>query len=87
MMEQYEKDKEIERLNKVVSRLEELLSVSETQYTSVEQIVEHLQKQLKEANEVIKWYDGLENMLIGWELCTGQPKGTANKYLEKWDIK
>lgn len=54
MMEQYEKDKEIERLNKVVSRLEELLSVSETQYTSVEQIVEHLQKQLDIATKALK---------------------------------
>ena len=46
-----------------------------------------LQEQLKEANVVIKWYDGLEKMLIGWELCTGQKKGTAEKYLKKWGVK
>lgn len=49
--------------------------------------LERLQEQLNEANEVIKWYDGLENILIGWEICTGQPKGTAKKYLEKWGVK
>ena len=49
--------------------------------------VERLQEQLKEANVVIKWYDGLEKMLIGWELCTGQKKGTAEKYLKKWGVK
>ena len=49
--------------------------------------IERLQEQLKEANDVIKWYDGLENILIGWEMCTGQPKGTAKKYLKKWGVK
>ena len=49
--------------------------------------IKRLQKQLNEANVVIKWYDGLEKMLIGWELCTGQKKGTAEKYLEKWGVK
>ena len=43
--------------------------------------------QLNEANEVIKWYDGLENILIDWKMLTGQPKGTANKYLERWGVK
>lgn len=49
--------------------------------------IKSLQEQLAEANEVLKWYDCLENILIGWELCTGQPRGTANKYLEKWGVK
>lgn len=70
MMEQYEKDKEIERLNKVVSRLEELLSVSETQYTSVEQIVEHLQKQLDIATKALKEYSWGNNWLDAG--CRGQ---------------
>lgn len=43
--------------------------------------------QLEEANKVIKWYDGLENILISWEMITGQPKGTAKDYLEKWGVK
>lgn len=84
MMEQYEKDKEIERLNKDVSRLEELLSVSETQYASVEQIVERLQEQLKEANEVIKKYsDGSIYLFPTWYNGSFE----ANKYLEKWGVK
>lgn len=49
--------------------------------------IARLQEQLNEANEVIKWYDGLENILIDWKMLTGQPKGTANKYLEKWGVK
>ena len=43
--------------------------------------------QLEEANEVIKWYDGLENILIPWEMITGQPNGTAKKYLERYGVK
>lgn len=49
--------------------------------------IARLQEQLNGANKVIKWYDGLENILIDWKMLTGQPKGTANKYLEKWGVK
>ena len=46
-----------------------------------------LKKRLADAEEVIKWYNGLEDILIGWEICTGQQKGTAKKYLDKWGVK
>lgn len=79
MTEQYEKDKEIEILNKDVSRLEELLSVSETQYASVEQKVARLQEQLNEANRVIQGYI---RSLGGLEMYC-----PAEIYVRKWGVK
>lgn len=81
MMEQYEKDKEIERLNKVVSRLEELLSVSEKQYASVEQIVARLQEQLNEANKVLLPMKYTPSYSIGINLYD------VHRYLDKWGVK
>ena len=72
-----------EHINELIEQVKEL----KEEIARRGRLINELKTQRKEANEVIKWYDGLENMLIGWELCTGQPKGTANKYLEKWGIK
>lgn len=97
MMEQYEKDKEIERLNKDVSRLEELLSVSETQYASVEQIVERLQEQLKEANGLLLDFCSEDECQFdhnGYcqehDSCEGGYKciqKDLKQYLKKWGVK
>lgn len=40
-----------------------------------------LKKQLAIAVEALSWYDGLEKILIGWEIATGQERGTAEKAL------
>ena len=40
-----------------------------------------VRKQLAIAVEALNWYDGLEKMLIGWEITTGQERGTAEKAL------
>jgi len=81
--ESYEKDREIERLNKNIERLEELLSVSETQYASVEQIVAHLQdenkklkEQIDEANEVIIYANNVADSY-----------DKTDSYLKKWGLK
>lgn len=42
-----------------------------------------LKKQLAIAVEALNWYDGLEKTLIGWEIVTGQERGTAEKALCK----
>lgn len=44
---------------------------------------EKLEKQLKIAVETLSWYNGLECMLIDWELATGQKKGAAKQALEQ----
>jgi len=44
---------------------------------------ERLEKQLKIAVEALSWYAGLEDFLIGWELLTGQKKGTAEQALKQ----
>lgn len=45
--------------------------------------IERLEKQLDIAVEALSWYDGLEDFLIGWELATGQKKGTAKQALQE----
>lgn len=40
-----------------------------------------LKKQLAIAVRALNWYDRLEKMLIGWEIATGQERGTAEKAL------
>lgn len=42
-----------------------------------------VKQQLAIAVEALKWYDGLEKMLIGWEIATGQERGTAEKALHQ----
>lgn len=45
--------------------------------------IERLEKQLKIAVDALSWYDGLEDILISWELLTGQKKGMAKQALDK----
>lgn len=45
--------------------------------------LERTKKQLAIAVEALSWYDGLEDILIGWELGTGQKKGTAKQALKQ----
>ena len=52
-------------------------------FGSYESELAKLKKQLAIAVEALSWYDGLENMLIGWEIATGQKKGTAKQALEQ----
>lgn len=66
---------------------DEILSPDEEVIHEQNKTIERLQEQLTEANVVVKWYDGLEHILISWELYTGQKKGTAEKYLKKWGVK
>lgn len=42
-----------------------------------------LQEKLDIAMKALEWYDGLENLLVGWEIATGQKKGTAKKTLKQ----
>ena len=42
-----------------------------------------LKKQLAIAVEALNWYDGLEKLLVGWEIATGQDRGTAEKALKQ----
>ena len=83
MMEQYEKDKEIERLNKDVSRLEELLSVSETQYASVEQIVERLQEQIADAIVILMRFERVTPLVFGGKYL----QADLERFYKKWGVK
>ena len=55
----------------------------------IKQALEHdtkiakVKQQLAIAVEALNWYDGLEKMLVGWEIATGQERGTAEKALCK----
>lgn len=53
------------------------------QFAGISKKVDELEKKLDVAVKTLEWYDGLENLLIGWEICTGQPKGTAQEALKR----
>ena len=44
-----------------------------------------LEKKLAIATKALKYYDGLENIIIDWKLLTGQEAGTARKALKEME--
>lgn len=56
------------------------------QFIYIDKTMHPLLDQNFEANEVIKWYDNLESILSDWTVITGQEKGKARAYLEKWEV-
>lgn len=52
-------------------------------FGSYESELAKLKKQLAIAVEALNWYDGLEKLLVGLEIATGQDKGTAEKALKQ----
>ena len=44
---------------------------------------ERLEKQLTIATKALKYYDGLEDIIVDWKLLAGQEPGTARKALKE----
>lgn len=69
-----EKERQIADLSKKVELLQEQLDIVTEQRDDIHIDKQVLQKQLNEANEVIKWYAQTDT-------------GSAKDYLEKWGVK
>lgn len=81
-------DGEIERLQEQLKETQQELQIRINDNADMYAKLCNVLMQLEEANQIIKWYNSLENLLIdgGWQLLTGQKKGTAEKYLKKWRV-
>lgn len=66
-----------------IKMLYDQLDVKESLIKNYMAEIEIQRQQLAIAVEALNWYDGLEKMLIGWEIATGQKKGTAKQALEQ----
>lgn len=58
-------------------------SFFEARIEVLEDELEKIKKQLSVAVEALEWYDGMEDILIGWEIATGKKKGIAKQALKQ----